>query len=118
RDWPLSGGEHGEPTEYDCAVVHRPRLLELREEGRRGNWQEGRTEGPGPVYRGDRRADRKGRRGAAWQEGGCRAQVLSRLRSDEGQSDRRGHQPGQEYAEGDGFPRRGSRDGEAGSDHQ
>ena len=62
--------------------------------------------GLGDAVRGDPRADREGRRGAARPQGRCRAQVLPGLRAGEDGDDGRGLPPDQEHAEGHRLPRR------------
>ena len=85
-------------------VVHRPRLLELREEGGREHPRAGQAPGPGGKVLRNPGADRGGRRDPPRPQGQLRAQVLPRLRAGEDGADRRGLPPDQEHPEGDRLP--------------
>ncbi len=96
----------GERLKHGEALVHRARLLELREEG--GGCHQGPREDCRPLgsVRGGAGADRGRGRGAARAQGAGRAQVLSRLRAGQDGDDGCRLSPDQEHAEGDGLPRR------------
>ena len=81
-------------------VVHRPHLLEFREEGVGGNPPPGQASGPRGFRGRCDRADRRRDRGAPRPEGQFRAQIPARLCAAAGQADRRGLSPGQEHPQG------------------
>src|SRR6185437_177609 len=81
------------------ALVHRPRLFELREEGRRIDPLAGQAAQSRRSLRGDHGADRNRGRGAPWPQSECRAQVFPGLRAGQDGFDRRSLPSDQEHPE-------------------